>query len=141
LRQVPNKAVTEGGSKAGQSCLDSIVTRRSTKESSTERAFDDYRETYNGKRPHEALGMEVPLQRYRVSVVSYPERLPGVECLSSDKVYKASKSAHIQIGQRRHKIGKAFIGQRVALRPKTEDGCFAVWFSRFEIGEINMRTA
>lgn len=106
-----------------------------------QRAFDRYRQLYNGQRPHEALGMAVPLQRYRASVIAYPKRLPEVEYLSSDRVYKVGKNARIEVQSRRIKIGKAFIGQRIALRPKARDGCFAVWFSRFEIGEIDLRTS
>ena len=104
-----------------------------------QRAFDRYRDVYNGQRPHEALDMAVPLQRYRVSVLAYPERLPEVEYLSSDRVYKVGRNARIEVQRRRIKIGKAFIGQRIALRPKPEDGCFTLWFSRFEIGEIDLR--
>lgn len=115
--------------------------RRFVDNAQAQRAFDQYREMYNGKRPHEALGMEVPLQRYRVSVVAYPETLPAVEYLSTDKVYKVDRSARIQVGRRRWKIGKAFVGQRIALRPKAEDGCFGIWFSRFEIGEIDLRAS
>ncbi len=106
-----------------------------------QRAFDRYRQTYNQQRPHEALGMAVPLQRYRASVIAYPERLPVVEYLLTDRVYKVGKNARIEVQSRRIKIGKAFIGQRIALRPTAEDGCFAVWFSRFEIGEIDLRTS
>lgn len=83
--------------------------------------------------------MAVPLQRYRASAVAYPETLPGVEYLSSDKVYKVDSCARIQVRGQRHKIGKAFIGQRVALRPTGQDGCWGVWFSRFEIGQIELR--
>jgi len=106
-----------------------------------QRAFDAYRQIYNNQRPHQALGMAVPLQRYRVSQVAYPEVLPAVEYLLQDKVYKVSKSAQIEVSGRRHKIGKAFIGQRVALRAKEQDGCFGVWFSRFEIGQIDLRAS
>ncbi|GJG98878.1 IS481 family transposase [Cupriavidus pauculus] len=104
-----------------------------------QRDFDRYRQRYNGQRPHEALGMAVPLQRYRSSAITYPERLPEVEYLSSDRVYKVGRNARIDVQGRRVRIGKAFIGRRIALRPKAEDGCFAVWFSRFEIGEIDLR--
>lgn len=106
-----------------------------------QRAFDRYRELYNGQRPHEALGMAVPLQRYCMSVLAYPERLPEVQYQSGDRIYKVGRNARIEVQRRRIKIGKAFIGQRIALRPKAEDGCFTLWFSRFEIGEIDLRTS
>jgi len=104
-----------------------------------QRAFDHYRERYNGQRPHEALKMEVPLEHYRASTIAYPKSLPEVEYLSTDLVYKVGSNARIEVRRRRVKIGKAFIGQRIALRPKKEDGCFGIWFSRFEIGELDLR--
>ena len=115
--------------------------RRFADNDEAQRVFDRYRETYNGKRPHEALGMAVPMQRYRASVIAYPEILPAAEYLSCDKVYKVDRSARIEVGRRRFKIGKAFIGQRIALRPTAQDGCYRVWFSRFEIGEIDLRAS
>lgn len=113
--------------------------RRFADNTQAQDVFDHYRQQYNAQRPHQALGMQVPLQRYHASEVTYPETLPEVEYLATDKVYKVSKSAHIEVTGRRHKIGKAFIGQRVALRPTEQDGCYQVWFSRFEIGEIDLR--
>lgn len=106
-----------------------------------QRAFNIFRDRYNSKRPHEALELEVPLTRYRVSPTSYPEVLPTVEYLSTDKVYKVDRAACITVKSQRVKIGKAFVGQRIALRQGTEDGCFSVFFSRFEIGEIDLRVA
>jgi transposase InsO family protein len=121
--------------------IELLQHRRFADNQQAQRAFDEYRQTYNSQRPHQALGMAVPLQRYRASEVAYPEVLPAVEYLSEDKVYKVSQSAQIQVCGQRHKIGKAFIGQRVALRAKQQDGCFGVWFSRFEIGQIDLRVA
>ena len=58
--------------------------------------------------------------------------------ICSRTVYKVDASARIQVKGRRWKIGRAFIGQRIALRPKEQDSCFGVWFSRFQIGEIDL---
>ena len=38
--------------------------------------LDEFREVYNGVRPHEAIGMDVPAQRYRVSPRKYVEKPP-----------------------------------------------------------------
>lgn len=115
--------------------------RRFADNDEAQRAFDRYRHIYNAQRPHEALGMAVPLQHYRPSEVAYPEHLPEVEYLSSDRVYKVGSNGRIDVRRRRIKIGRAFIGQRIALRPTARDGCFTIWFSRFEIGEIDLRTS
>ena len=49
-----------------------------------QKSFDAWREMYNHERPHEALGLEVPASRYRVSVRSYPEVLPPIEYSAFD---------------------------------------------------------
>ncbi|WP_439684034.1 Integrase catalytic domain-containing protein [Cupriavidus oxalaticus] len=115
--------------------------RRFVDNAEAQRAFDRYRTVYNHERPHEALDMEVPAKRYRMSTIPYPDGLPAVEYLSQDRVYKVDCGAHIMVGNRRIRIGKAFIGQRIALRPTQRDGVYAIWFSRFEIGELDLRAA
>ncbi|SMC29905.1 Integrase core domain-containing protein, partial [Andreprevotia lacus DSM 23236] len=105
-----------------------------------QREFDRWRLTYNTVRPHEALGMATPITRYRTSEIAYPEVLPQPEYLASDKTYKVDKAALITFQGQRFKIGRAFIGQRIGLRPTLMDGVWTVWFSRFEIGTIDMRT-
>lgn len=105
-----------------------------------QQVFDRYRHVYNHERPHQALDMNVPAQRYCMSSVAYPERLAAVEYLPGDRCYKVDSSARIMVGSRRIKIGKAFIGQPIALRATDNDGVFAIWFSRFEIGQIDLRT-
>ncbi|AMR77216.1 IS481 family transposase [Cupriavidus nantongensis] len=112
--------------------------RRFVDNTEAQQVFDRYRYVYNHERPHQALGMQVPAQRYRVSNVAYPEALPEVQYQSGDRVYKVDSSARIMVGNRRIKIGKAFIGQWIALRPTRRDGVLAIWFSRFEIGEISL---
>ena len=67
--------------------------------------------------------------------------LPVIEYLPTDKVYKVDTTASINIKSRRIKVGKAFVGQPIALRPTDQDGRFTVWFSRFEIGEIDLRVS
>ena len=42
-------------------------------------AFDDWRETYNVRRPHEALALNTPTTRYAVSPRPFPEALPPIE--------------------------------------------------------------
>ena len=83
----------------------------------------------------------MPLQRYRPSATSYPEVLPAIEYLSTDKVYKVDTAASINVKRQRIKIGKAFVGLPIALRPTDQDGRFTVWFSRFQIGEIDLRVS
>ena len=103
-----------------------------------QRAFDRYRRIYNHERPHEALGMAAPASRYRISPVPFPACLPEPEYLPGDRLYRVDSSARIMIGKRRIKIGKAFIGLRIALRETEHDGTYAIWFGSLRIGEIDL---
>lgn len=44
-----------------------------------QQAFDRWRHIYNHERPHEAIKMQVPIERYRPSQRSFPAVLPPVE--------------------------------------------------------------
>ena len=112
--------------------------RRFADNTDAQRAFDRYRTIYNHERPHEALGMAVPATRYQVSPVPYPETLAEPEYLPGDRIYKVDSAARIMIGRRRVKIGKAFIGQRIALRETQHDGVYVIWFGAIRIGEIDL---
>lgn len=116
-----------------------LQSRRFADNAQAQCVFDHWRQIYNCERPHEALGMAVPITRYRPSTVSYPEVLAEPEYLDTDRVYKVGRDGTIELKGRRIKIGKAFIGQRVALRPTATDGVWKVWFIRFEIREVDLR--
>ena len=105
-----------------------------------QREFDQWREMYNHERPHEALAMEVPATRYRPSPRPFPEALPKLEYAPDVMVRKVHANAEINFAGREFKIGKAFIGHLVALRPTITDGLFQVYFSTTRIREIDLRS-
>lgn len=104
-----------------------------------QRAFDLWREIYNHERPHEALGLEVPASRYEASKRAYPEQLPPIEYDSTDLVRKVMHDGAISFDGHRYYVSKAFTGERVALRPTPEDGCWNVFFSHERVATINCR--
>jgi transposase InsO family protein len=101
--------------------------------------FDDWRVIYNIERPHEALGMEPPISRYRPSPRAFPENLPPVEYGPDDIVRKVHGTSHMYYKGRRFFLGHAFIGFPVAIRPTMHDDLHAVYFCHQRIGFINMR--
>jgi transposase InsO family protein len=106
----------------------------------TQRAFDQWRETYNHHRPHEALGLKVPADVYVPSSRGFKGTLPPVEryYLTSDEQRQVLQKGQIAYGGRRWHIGEGFSGQRVALRDTDRDGVFTVWFCRMPLGEIDL---
>ncbi len=103
-----------------------------------QRRFDAWRHVYNSERPHEALGLAVPLARYRPSARPFPEILPAVEYDGTDAVRRVDRYGHISWKGRPFHIGRAFQGHPVAIRPTAQDGCFAVHFCRYPITTIDL---
>jgi transposase InsO family protein len=106
-----------------------------------QRAFDSWRHVYNHYRPHQALDLARPGERYRHSPRSFPDTLPPIEYGLGDCVRKADKNGDIAINRRRIRLGKPFHGESVALRPTGEDGVFSIHFCTQRLGTIDLRTA
>jgi len=105
-----------------------------------QRAFDDWRHVYNHERPHEAVGLEPPVARYRLSPRVFPETLPAIEYGPDDAVRKVDSDGFISFKNRPWRIGKAFRGQPIALRPTDKDGVFTVHYCAQSVGKIDLRT-
>jgi transposase InsO family protein len=116
-----------------------VVSGRSFRDlSDCQRAFDDWRPRYNYERPHEALGMATPAQRYRPSPRPFPEVLPPVEYAPDDQVRKVGSDGFISFRNRYWRIGRGLRGELVALRPTSQDGVFAVYFCAHRIGAVDL---
>jgi hypothetical protein len=116
-----------------------VVSGRSFRDlADCQRAFDDWRPLYNHERPHEALGMATPAQRYRPSLRPFPEVLPPVEYAPDDEVRKVGSDGFISFRNRYWRIGKGLRGELIALRPTEKDGVFAVYFCAHLIGSIDL---
>jgi transposase InsO family protein len=106
-----------------------------------QRAFDKWRPRYNHERPHEALDMATPAERYRPSSRCFPEVLPAIEYAPGDQTRKVDSDGFISFRNRPWRIGKAFRGELVALRPTTEDGVFSVHYCSHRIAKLDLRQA
>jgi len=104
-----------------------------------QKAFDQWRPRYNHERPHEALAMATPAQRYRPSSRPFPEVLPTIEYAPGDQVRKVSSDGFINFKNRAWRISKAFRGEHVALRPTDEDGVFGIHYCAHRIARLDLR--
>jgi transposase InsO family protein len=105
-----------------------------------QRAFDRWRHVYNHERPHQALALARPAERYRASPRPFPDTLAPIEYGSDDIVRKVDSSGHITLKRRVLYIGRALRGQPVALRPTNEDAVFSVHFCTHRIGTLDLRS-
>jgi len=101
--------------------------------------LDSWRQVYNLERPHEALGMAAPMSRYRESPRGFPEELPAMEYGPGDEVRKVQAVGWITFKGRSFRLGKAFRGESVALRPTLREGWWEVYFGRHCIARINLQ--
>jgi hypothetical protein len=93
---------------------------------------------YNLERPHEALDMDVPANRYQPSARSMPDKPAEVEYASDEIVRRVSANPHVSFKGRRWRVPKAFRGERLAIRPKSQDGHYGIFFGSRQVGEIDL---
>lgn len=104
-----------------------------------QRAFDEWRPVYNTQRPHEALGMETPVRRYQPSQRGHPETPPPVEYGSGVEVRRVDALGQISYRGRTWRVGRAFVGLPVGVRPTQDDGLREVLFLTQVIKELDLR--
>jgi transposase InsO family protein len=106
--------------------------------SECQRLFDRWRMIYNTERPHEALGMRVPAECYSVSEREFLERVREWEYSPSDVVRKVQDGGILHYKGKEWRVGNAFRGQPVGIRPTGEDGKLKVFFRNFKIAHIDL---
>jgi transposase InsO family protein len=107
--------------------------------SDVQRAFDAWREVYNFERPHEALDLAAPASRYRPSARPMPRKTPTVDYDMGETLRTVSSTkAYISFKGQLWKVPQAFRGERVAVRPLSQDGRYGVFFASRKIATINL---
>lgn len=102
-----------------------------------QQALDHWRPIYNHERPHDALGMQVPADRYRPSLRSYPEQPPPIEYSPADQVIKVRWNGELRFAGRRWKVSSALKDEIVALRRVSEER-YDLYYCHHRFGSINL---
>jgi transposase InsO family protein len=101
--------------------------------------FNQWRDKYNCRRPHEALNQDVPADHYSPSVREYPHILPSVEYDQNVFIRRVEDHGQISFKNQKYKIGKAFIGDYVGIKPTNIDGEYEVFFCNQYLRKINLK--
>jgi putative transposase len=104
-----------------------------------QRAFDAWREVYNFERPHQAIEMAVPADRYKPSPRTFPAELPTI-AYGKDEIVRtvpASKD-YISFKGRLWKVPEAFRGERLAIRPLSPNGKYGIFFASYQVASIEL---
>jgi len=105
-----------------------------------QRAFEGWRALYNHERPHDALGLNTPASRYRVSPRTYPSSLPAVQYLAGDVVRTVSWNGEVRLNGHRLRVSNALLKLPIAFRADpAHDGCFDVYFCHHRFMHVDLR--
>ena len=102
------------------------------------RALDHWRDVYNTERPHEALAMATPIERYRPSHRPYQPNPEPFGYGPDDKLRRVQQNGHISFGGHLFRLPKAFRGKTVALRTANRDGLYNIVFRTTTISTLDL---
>jgi len=100
-------------------------------------AFDRWRDVYNLRRPHEALGQAPPASRYAPSQRAFPSNLPPIEYAPDDIVRRVQQKGLIHFRGHEFLVSRAFVGEPVALRA-VDDGVWDVYYCHQKVGHVDL---
>jgi transposase InsO family protein len=103
-----------------------------------QRRFDRWREEFNEERPHEALDMKTPSQKYCGSSRVYERGVNNKKRINYPEGYEVRRvrtNGEIKWRGRRRFIGDALKGVVVGIK-KVEDGRHQVYFDSILLGEL-----
>lgn len=100
-----------------------------------QRRFDRWRFLYNKRRPHESLGMQLPVAFYRARVSSLPPKWTYPE---GSQLVRTDSRGRLHWAGRKRIIGRAFGGELLAFKP-VATGVVEVYFGPHLLGELHAR--
>ncbi len=101
--------------------------------SHAQKLFDKWRHEYNNIRPHEAIDMKVPMQKYVPSLKQFPDKLLPIEYHTGAILRKVRGNGFIAYRNQEYLVGEAFKGHYVEVKPDEINKCIGLYFREFEI--------
>ncbi len=99
----------------------------------------EYREFYNQRRPHHALGLDVPAQHYEPSCRPYPDKIVPWEYAPGVRLAKVKATGYVTYQGQGYFLSEAFAGRLLALVPSHVDGFLNLIYRDFRIARIDLR--
>jgi transposase InsO family protein len=103
--------------------------------------FNPWRQSYNHERPHEALGLQVPADRYAPSPRAMPATLPPIAYPRDYQVRRVQSQGWISFHGHEVRLPHALAGQPVGLQATAPDGLWQVYYCRQLIGWVDLKGA
>jgi transposase InsO family protein len=105
-----------------------------------QQAFDAWRHRYNHHRPHDALDLAVPADRYRPSSRSFSSIVQPFDYGADAIIRPVYDDGRFAFHGRRLRASRALIGKEIALRPTNIDGVFTLLFRHVTVRSIDLRS-
>jgi len=100
--------------------------------------FDDFLECFNNERPHQALNMQCPAERYLPSRRPY-KGLPDLEYPFHDKTVVVTTCGRICFNRQKINLSLVFAGQKVGIK-QVSDNIWMVSFMDYDLGYFDNDT-
>jgi putative transposase len=100
--------------------------------------FDQFLCTFNEQRPHQALNMQYPAERYSPSPRPY-QGLGELEYPFHDKTVMVTRCGRICMGRRKINLSHVFAGQKVGVK-EVSDRIWLVSFMQYDLGFFDHET-
>lgn len=97
-----------------------------------------YREFYNNKRPHHALGLDTPASRYVPSERKYPSRIEAWEYPKEYELRRIKDSGYFTYRGQGYFLSEALGGREVAVKESSVEGCITLYYRQFKIARIDI---
>ena len=101
-------------------------------------AFDEFKETYNNTRPHEALEMKRPSDLYLKSKRNFLG-LPNIDYTDCEMSLRVTNCGSICINGTRVFISCSFRDQELGLNEE-DDGVYSLYFMNYQLGFIDLES-
>lgn len=101
--------------------------------------FDEWRYIYNYERPHQAINMLVPANRYQPSKRSMPIALAPIEYNDDALVRRVRGNGRISFKGNEYLVGEAFASNDVELKLDPLGEKFKIYFDQFKIHTYNLK--
>jgi len=82
-----------------------------------------------------------PLDRYRPSPRNWSDAVAPFDYLPDDLVRRVQPNGRLKLHGKHRRVGRAFDGKHVALRPTGTDGLYAIFFRRQRVDQLDLRKA
>ncbi|RWK02913.1 MAG: IS481 family transposase [Mesorhizobium sp.] len=100
--------------------------------------FDDFIDEFNSERPHQALGMDCPAERYTPSPRPYTG-LPDLDYPFHDKAVTVTTCGRICYNRKKINLSLVFAGQTVGIK-QVEDHIWLASFMDYDLGYFDDET-